>query len=68
MRKIQRMIDSNEDGFISLEEEKRALDVLEKAKAQRLKEVQGSFRSAPDRGEAGLCRVLLLGSHECRLC
>lgn len=45
MRKIQRMIDSNEDGFISMEEEKRALDVLEKAKSQRLKEVQGSFIS-----------------------
>jgi hypothetical protein len=45
MRKIQRMIDTNDDGHISFEEEKRAIEVLEKVKLQRLKEVQGTFMS-----------------------
>jgi len=45
MRKIQEIIDSNTDGVISHEEEKRAMEVLEKAKQQRMKEVQGTFMS-----------------------
>ena len=45
MRKIQEIIDSNTDGVISHEEEKRAMEVLVKAKQQRMKEVQGTFMS-----------------------
>ena len=45
MKKIQAIIDTNVDGIISHEEEKRAMDILEKAKQQRLKEVQGTFMS-----------------------
>ena len=36
---------TNGDGTISLEEEKNAIEILEKAKKQRLKEVQGTFMS-----------------------
>ena len=45
MKKVQELIDTSGDGFISQEEEKRAIDILEKAKQQRLKEVQGTFMS-----------------------
>ena len=45
LQKIQKVIDTNGDGTISLEEEKNAIEILEKAKKQRLKEVQGTFMS-----------------------
>jgi len=45
MQKIQELIDTNIDGVISQEEEKKAIEILEKAKQQRMKEVQGTFMS-----------------------
>jgi hypothetical protein len=45
MKKVQELIDTNIDGEISLEEEKHAIEILEKAKQQRMKDVQGTFMS-----------------------
>lgn len=45
MKKIKELIDTNIDGEISLEEEKHAIEILEKAKQQRMKDVQGTFMS-----------------------
>ena len=44
-KKIKEAIDTSGDGNISPEEEKNAIEILEKAKKQRLKEVQGTFLS-----------------------
>lgn len=41
--KIQRSMDTNNDNFVSEEEEKKALDVLEKAKEQKRKHQQEQF-------------------------
>ena len=43
--KIKKKIDTNDDNFISEEEEKKALDVLEKAKNQKKKQNQQQFLS-----------------------
>ena len=45
MKKIQELIDTNGDGVISHQEELHALEILEKAKKQKLKDVQGTFMS-----------------------
>jgi len=45
LNKIKAMMDLNNDGMISPEEEYRALQVLEAAKKQRLKDVQANFLS-----------------------
>ena len=43
--KIQQSMDTNNDNFVSEEEEKKALDVLEKAKEQKKKHQQEQFLS-----------------------
>jgi hypothetical protein len=45
MKKIQELMDTDGDTMISAEEEKRAIEILEKAKQQRMKDVQGTFLS-----------------------
>jgi hypothetical protein len=45
MKKIQEVMDTSGDGMVSHEEEKRAMEILEKAKQQRMKDVQGTFLS-----------------------
>ena len=45
MKKIQKLIDMNGDGVISPEEERQAIEILEKAKKQKQKDVQGTFMS-----------------------
>lgn len=45
MKKIQEVMDTSGDGMVSQEEEKRAMEILEKAKQQRMKDVQGTFLS-----------------------
>ena len=45
MKKIQELMDTDGDSMISAEEEKRAIEILEKAKQQRMKDVQGTFLS-----------------------
>jgi hypothetical protein len=45
LQKIQEVIDTSGDGIISHEEEKHAMEILEKAKKQRMKDVQGTFMS-----------------------
>jgi|694.fasta_scaffold117166_2 hypothetical protein len=45
MKKIQEVMDTSGDGMVSHEEEKRAIEILEKAKQQRMKDVQGTFLS-----------------------
>ena len=45
MKKIQEVMDTDSDGIVTHEEEKRAMEILEKAKQQRMKDVQGTFLS-----------------------
>jgi hypothetical protein len=45
MKKIQELMDTDGDGMVSHEEEKRAIEILERAKQQRMKDVQGTFLS-----------------------
>jgi len=45
MKKYAALIDTNDDGIITQAEEKRAMDVLEKAKKLRQKKQQGEFLS-----------------------
>jgi len=45
MKKIQEVMDTDSDGMVTHEEEKRAMEILEKAKQQRMKDVQGTFLS-----------------------
>ena len=45
LKKIKALMDTNNDGIITPEEEQRALQILEAAKRQRLKEVQATFLS-----------------------
>ena len=45
MKKIQELMDTDGDSMISAEEEKRAIEILETAKQQRMKDVQGTFLS-----------------------
>ena len=52
MKKIQEIIDTNGDGIISYEDERRAMEVLEKAKKQKMKDVQGTFMSFINAGKA----------------
>ena len=46
LKKIKALMDTNNDGIISPEEEKRALEILETAKKQRLLNVQATFLSS----------------------
>lgn len=43
MQKLAALIDVNKDGKISLEEERRAIDILEKAEKQHTNNVNGNF-------------------------
>jgi hypothetical protein len=52
LKKISELMDVNDDGVISLEEEKQALAVLEKAKKMRKKKQQGDFISYMDKYSA----------------
>lgn len=45
MKKIQKLIDMNGDGVISPEEERHTIEILEKARKQKQKDVQGTFMS-----------------------
>jgi len=45
LKKISSVIDTNKDGFISPEEEKKALDTLRKAEVQKQKSAQSTFTS-----------------------
>ena len=38
-------MDTDSDSMVSAEEEKRAIEILERAKQQRMKDVQGTFLS-----------------------
>jgi len=48
MRKISIAVDTNDDNIISEKEEHAALEILEKAKKQKKKKVQGEFLSYMD--------------------
>jgi len=45
LKRISSVIDTNKDGFISPEEEKKALDTLRKAEEQKHKSAQSTFTS-----------------------
>ena len=45
MKKIKTVIDTNNDGHISMQEEEKALEILKRADKQRKKNVQGVFLS-----------------------
>lgn len=45
LKKIKAMMDTNNDGIITPDEEHKALQILEIAKKQRLKDVQATFLS-----------------------
>ena len=45
MKKIASLIDLNDDGIVSPSEEKKAIEILEKAKNMRKKKQQGEFLS-----------------------
>ena len=52
LKKISKLMDINDDGVISLEEEKQAMAVLEKVKKMRKKKQQGEFISYMDKYSA----------------
>ena len=45
MKRIKALIDTNNDGHISAQEEEKALEILKRADKQRKKNVQGAFLS-----------------------
>jgi hypothetical protein len=48
LKKLNELMDVNDDGTVSREEEKKAMEVLEKAKKMRKKKQQGEFLSYMD--------------------
>lgn len=45
LKKLNELIDVNDDGIVSREEEKKAMEILERAKKMRKKKQQGEFLS-----------------------
>jgi hypothetical protein len=45
MKRIKALIDTNNDGHISTQEEEKALEILKRADKQRKKNLQGAFLS-----------------------
>jgi len=45
MKRIKALIDTNNDGYISTQEEEKALEILKRADKQRKKNLQGAFLS-----------------------
>ena len=48
LKKLNELMDVNDDGTVSREEEKKAMEILEKAKKMRKKKQQGEFLSYMD--------------------
>jgi hypothetical protein len=48
LKKLNELMDVNDDGIVSPEEEKKAMEILEKAKQLRKKKKQGEFLSYMD--------------------
>jgi hypothetical protein len=48
LKRLNELMDDNDDGIISREEEKKAMEILEKAKKMRKKKQQGEFLSYMD--------------------
>ena len=45
MKQIELLVDTNKDGIISLDEEKKAIETLKRAEKQRERQQQGIFLS-----------------------